>query len=112
MGNLLNECRLKLFIARMIRKYQEDLNEEEASTSTHKNNQLEFPIKMRLISQVIQLTAERLSYDGQVLARLGTTSTNIVYSHVSKIERFIETLIDLSLDPNIKIYITLKPDED
>lgn len=43
---------------------------------------------------------------------MGTTSTNIVFSHVSKIDRFIQTLIDLSLDPNMNANINLKPEED
>jgi hypothetical protein len=53
----------------------------------------DYPLQMRLISNVIQNCAKDLGYQDDVLTTMGVTSSNVVYSTISNFDMVISKML-------------------
>ena len=70
----------------------------------------DYPLQMRLISKVIQNCAN-LEYSDDVLKTMGVTSSNVVYSNISKFDMVISKMLSICLDTNPRNYIEMTTKE-
>lgn len=81
----------------MFRNIQESIKDDVRSTSFRMESQLsrvtDYPLQMRLISNVIQNCAKDLGYQDDVLTTMGVTSSNVVYSTISNFDMVISKML-------------------
>lgn len=71
----------------------------------------DYPLQMRLISNVIQNCAKDLGYQDDVLTTMGVTSSNVVYSTISNFDMVISKMLQICLDTNPGLYIEMTSKE-
>lgn len=81
----------------MFRSIQESIKDDVRSTSFRMESQFsrvtDYPLQMRLISNVIQNCAKDLGYQDDVLTTMGVTSSNVVYSTISNFDMVISKML-------------------
>jgi hypothetical protein len=81
----------------VFRSIQESIKDDVRSTSFRMESQLsrvtDYPLQMRLISNVIQNCAKDLGYQDDVLTTMGVTSSNVVYSTISNFDMVISKML-------------------
>lgn len=60
---------------------------------TQFNRVSDYPLEMRLISNVIQNCARNLGYQDEDLRTMGVTSSNVVYSAISNFDQVISKML-------------------
>jgi hypothetical protein len=81
----------------VFRSIQESIKDDVRSISFRMESQFsrvtDYPLQMRLISNVIQNCAKDLGYQDDVLTTMGVTSSNVVYSTISNFDMVISKML-------------------